>query len=452
MDHPRSQLPAVLAVLFCIALLAGVGVLLWKTLPEKQKPEQAETIQTDGVFSSEPTTVEPEREAPYEGELPDQAEAAQPETPDEQQPESTENPEVPDNMTVSGAQQTAQALLDTMTDEEKLWQLFFVTPEAITNVNTATVAGEATKKALAQYPVGGIVYFAKNLEDREQTVALLENTQSYAKIPLFLGVDEEGRTVSRVGSNPDMGVPSVGDMRSLGKQQDPAAVYAAGQDIGGGLHALGFNLDFAPVADVAQGADSVIGSRSFGSDAELCASLAGVIVKSLRAEGIVSCLKHFPGYGSATVDDHNGTSVVEKTLSELEACDLVPFQTIITSEGSVPFVMVSHLSYPNVTGSDTPADLSASIVTDILRDKLDYQNVIITDSHSMASITDHYSAGDAAVKALAAGCDMILMPSDLQAAFDAVKAAVADGTLSQARIDESVLRILTVKAEYGIIS
>ena len=452
MDHPRSQLPAVLAVLFCIALLAGVGVLLWKTLPEKQKPEQVETIQTDGVFSSEPTTVEPEREAPYEGELPDQVEAAQPETPDEQQPESTENPEVPDNMTVSGAQQTAQALLDTMTDEEKLWQLFFVTPEAITNVNTATVAGEATKKALAQYPVGGIVYFAKNLEDREQTVALLENTQSYAKIPLFLGVDEEGGTVSRVGSNPDMGVPSVGDMRSLGKSQDPAAVYAAGQDIGGGLHALGFNLDFAPVADVAQGADSVIGSRSFGSDAELCASLAGVIVKSLRAEGIVSCLKHFPGYGSATVDDHNGTSVVEKTLSELEACDLVPFQTIIASEGSVPFVMVSHLSYPNVTGSDTPADLSSSIVTDILRDKLEYQNVIITDSHSMASITDHYSAGEAAVKALASGCDMILMPSDLQAAFDAVKAAVADGTLSQARIDESVLRILTVKAEYGIIS
>ena len=452
MDHPRSQLPAVLAVLFCVALLAGVGVLLWKTLPEKQKPEQAETIQTDGVFSSEPTTVDPEREEPYEGELPDQAEAAQPEDPDAQLQESTENPEVPDNMTVSGAQQTAQALLDTMTDEEKLWQLFFVTPEAITNVNTATVAGEATKKALAQYPVGGIVYFAKNLEDREQTVALLENTQSYAKIPLFLGVDEEGGTVSRVGSNPEMGVPSVGDMRSLGKQQDPAAVYAAGQDIGGGLHALGFNLDFAPVADVAQGADSVIGSRSFGSDAELCASLAGVIVKSLRAEGIVSCLKHFPGYGSATVDDHNGTSVVEKTLGELEACDLIPFQTIIASEGSVPFVMVSHLSYPNVTGSDTPADLSASIVTDILRDKLDYRNVIITDSHSMASITDHYSAGEAAVKALAAGCDMILMPSDLQAAFDAAKAAVADGTLSQARIDESVLRILTVKAEYGIIS
>ena len=141
----------------------------------------------------------------------------------------------------------------------------------------------------------------------------------------------------------------------------------------------------------------------------------------------------------------------ETDLGLLESCDLVPFQSIIAQEGSVPFVMVTHPSYPNVTGSDTPADLSSAIVTDILRDKLGYQNVIITDSQSMSSITDHYSAGEAAVQALAAGCDMILMPSDLQGAFDAVKAAVADGTLTQSRIDESVLRILTVKAEYGIL-
>ena len=452
MEHSRSKLPATFAVLFCIALLAGVGVLLWKTLPEKQKPEQAETIQTDGVFSNEPTTVEPEREAPYEGELPGQA--AQPETPDEQPQPGTDDqnetdPQTPDAPEASAAQQTAQALLDTMTDEEKIWQLFFVTPEAITNVNTATVAGETTKKALEQYPVGGIVYFAKNLEDREQTVALLENTQSYAKIPLFLGVDEEGGTVSRVGSNPDMGVPSVGDMRSLGKQQDPAAAYAAGQDIGGSLHALGFNLDFAPVADVAQGADSVIGSRSFGSDPELCASLAGVIVKSLRAEGIVSCLKHFPGYGSAVTDDHYGTSVLEKTEVELESCDFLPFAAGI--EAGAPFVMVSHLSVPEVVGDETPSDLSSKIVSDLLRNKLGFTGVIITDSHQMASITDHYTSGEAAVKALQAGVDMILMPQDLQAAFDGVKAALAGGTLTQSRIDESVLRILQVKAEYNIL-
>ena len=437
----RNLLSAAL-VMLCIALLAGTAVLLLRTLPKKQ-PGTVDTIQTGAVFDQTDNTAAPDREQAYDGELPNLS--------DTLEPDEAETP-APEDEAALAAANLAEQTLASMTLDEKLWQFFFVTPEAITKVETATLAGEATKAAIESQPVGGLVYFAKNLENRAQTVTLLENSQSYSKIPLFLGVDEEGGTVSRVGSNPDMGVPSVGDMRSLGKQQDPAAAYAAGQDIGGSLHALGFNLDFAPVADVAQGADSVIGSRSFGSDPELCASLAGVIVKSLRAEGIVSCLKHFPGYGSATVDDHNGTSIVEKTLSELEGCDLVPFQSIIASEGSVPFVMVSHLSYPNVTGSDTPADLSASIVTDILRDKLDYQNVIITDSHSMASITDHYSAGDAAVKALAAGCDMILMPSDLQAAFDAVKAAVADGTLSQARIDESVLRILTVKAEYGIIS
>ena len=127
MDHPRSKLPAVLAVLFCIALLGGVGVLLWKTLPEKQQPQQAETIQTDSVFSSEQTAVEPEREAPYEGELPEQAEAAQPEQPDSEQPsEPAADPAAPDDTPVTDAQKTAQATLASMTEDEKLWQLFFV--------------------------------------------------------------------------------------------------------------------------------------------------------------------------------------------------------------------------------------------------------------------------------------------------------------------------------------
>ena len=452
MEYSRSKLPAMLAVLFCIALLTGVGVLLWKTLPEKQKPEQAETIQTDGVFSNELTTVEPEREAPYEGELPGQA--AQPETPDEQPQPGTDDqnetdPQTPDAPEASAAQQTAQALLDTMTDEEKIWQLFFVTPEAITNVNTATVAGETTKKALEQYPVGGIVYFAKNLEDREQTVALLENTQSYAKIPLFLGVDEEGGTVSRVGSNPAMGAKEFPSAQSLGEQADPAAVYQAGQDIGGTLHAIGFNMDFAPVADVSSGASAVIGSRSFGTDPQLCASLVSIMTQSLTAEEIAPCLKHFPGYGSAITDDHYGTSILTKTQEELEACDFLPFSSGIAS--GAPFVMVSHLSVPEVVGDETPSDLSSKIVSDLLRNKLGFTGVIITDSHQMASITDHYTSGEAAVKALQAGVDMILMPQDLQAAFDGVKQALSDGTLMQARIDESVLRILQVKAEYNIL-
>ena len=113
--------------------------------------------------------------------------------------------------------------------------------------------------------------------------------------------------------------------------------------------------------------------------------------------------------------------------------------------------MVTHLNYPALTGGDTPADLSSEIVTDLLRNKLGYSNVIITDSHQMASITDHYTSAEAAVAAIAAGCDMVLMPEDLQEAFDGLKAAVEDGTLTEARIDESVRRILTVKAAYGLL-
>ena len=208
-------------------------------------------------------------------------------------------------------------------------------------------------------------------------------------------------------------------------------------------------MDFAPVADVSSGSSSVIGSRSFGTDPQLCASLVSVMTGSLRAEEVIPCLKHFPGYGSAVTDDHYGTSVLSKTEAELESCDFLPFASGI--EAGAPFVMVSHLSVPEVTGDETPSDLSSEIVSDLLRNKLGFTGVIITDSHQMASITDHYTPGDAAVKALQAGVDMILMPQDLQSAFDGVKAALSSGTLNQARIDESVLRILQVKAEYNLL-
>ena len=336
-----------------------------------------------------------------------------------------------------------------MTADEKIWQLFYATPELLTGVETATRAGDSTKQALEEKPVGGIIYFAKNLENREQTVEMLQNSQSYSKIPLFLGTDEEGGTVSRVGSNPAMGVKEFPSAQSLGEQADPAAVYQAGQDIGGTLHAIGFNMDFAPVADVSSGSSAVIGLRSFGTDPQLCASLVSIMMQSLSAEEIVPCLKHFPGYGSAITDDHYGTSILTKTQEELEACDFLPFSSGIAS--GAPFVMVSHLSVPEIVGDETPSDLSSKIVSDLLRNKLGFTGVIITDSHQMASITDHYAPGEAAVKALQAGVDMILMPQDLQAAFDGVKQALSDGTLTQARIDESVLRILQVKAEYNIL-
>ena len=441
MKRSHRTLFSTALVLLCLALMIGVGVLLLKTLPKKQ-PAAVGTIQTGAVFEQNTATAAPDREQAYEGELPNLSDTVE--------PDEAETP-APEDEAASAAQKLAEQTLAGMTLEEKLWQLFFVTPEAITNVDTATLAGDTTRAALEQQPVGGLVYFAKNLENREQTVAMLENTQSYAKIPLFLGVDEEGGTVSRLKTSGLAIDTGVGSMQSVGETADPAAAYAAGQEIAGHLHALGFNLDFAPVADVSSGKDAVIGSRSFGTDPELCASMAGIVSNALTDGGIIPCLKHFPGYGSAASDDHEGAVSIGKTLEELESSDLLPYRRILASQ-DVPFIMVTHLRYPALTGGDTPADLSSEIVTDLLRNKLGYENVIITDSHQMASITDHYSAAEAAVAAITAGCDMVLMPEDLQEAYDGLKNAVADGTLTEARIDESVLRILTVKAEYNLLT
>ena len=439
MRKSHRSLFSTVVVLVCLALVAGAAVLLLRALPKKQ-PGTVDTIQTGAVFDQTNSTASPDREQAYEGELPNLSDTVEPETPAE-----------PADEAASAASKLVEQTLDTMTLDEKLWQMFFVTPEAITGVETATLAGDATKAALEAMPVGGLVYFAKNLENRAQTATLLANSQSYSKIPLFLGVDEEGGTVSRLktsGLDIDTGV---GAMQSVGESSDPAAAYAAGQEIAGNLHALGFNLDFAPVADVSAGKGAAIGSRSFGTDPELCASMAGIVSNALTDGGVIPCLKHFPGYGSAMADDHEGAVVIDKTLEGLESCDLIPYRRILAGQ-DVPFIMVTHLRYPAVTGDNTPADLSGAIVTDLLRNKLGYQNVIITDSHQMASITDAYTPAEAAVAAVQAGCDMVLMPEDLQEAFDGLKAAVEDGTLTEARIDESVHRILTVKANYNLLT
>lgn len=438
----KNKLLSTLVVLLCIVLLGGAAFALWRAIPQK-KADTVTSLETGSVFERDENVVEPDREQAYEGDVSVPSEA-QPDAEVQPGPDS-EQPEQPDD----GSLARAQAVLDTMTQEEKLWQLFFVTPEALTGVETATRAGDTTKDALDAMPVGGIVYFAKNLENAEQTRQMLENTQSCVRIPLFLGVDEEGGSVARVSSNPDMGVSPIASMAEFGAQGDAAALYSAVSGLAAGIRALGFNLDFAPVADVASGKSAVIGERSFGSDAALCASMSSIASGALADNGVISCLKHFPGYGSASADDHNGPAEVTKTLEQLEQCDFLPFISGI--EKGVPFIMVSHLSVPAVTGDDTPCDLSYAAVTETLRNKLGYSNVIITDAQNMASITGRYGAGEAAVAALKAGVDMILMPDDLQTAYDAVQAAAESGALTAQRIDESVLRILRIKAQYGLL-
>lgn len=345
-------------------------------------------------------------------------------------------------------EQRVDATMASMTQEQKVAQLFIVTPEAITGVETATQAGDATRAALASYPVGGLVYFKKNLLNPDQTAQMLENSQAYARevvdVPLFCCVDEEGGTVSRIGGNSGFDVENVGDMDDVGATGDQEKARSVAETIAGYLSQLGFNVDFAPDADVADNPEgNVMALRSFGADPALVASMVAAQVDGFSAKGVLCTAKHFPGIGAAVGDSHDGSIGLDKNLDQLDEVELVPFKAAI--EHDVPFVMVGHLSLPNVTGSDVPASLSPDIVTGVLRERLGYQNVIVTDSLGMGAISAWCAPDQVAVEALLAGADMVLMPADFHAAYQGVLDALADGRLKQARIDDSVRRILTMK-------
>lgn len=339
-------------------------------------------------------------------------------------------------------------VLDSMTLEEKVNQLFMITPEALTGVGTVIQAGDGTREALEEHPVGGLIYFAQNLKDPDQTRTMLENTQEYASarsgFPIFLSVDEEGGQVARVGSNPAFGVPEIGNMSEVGAGGDTQEAYETGSIIGAYLKDLGFNMDAAPDADVLTNpANEVVKYRSFGSDPELVSRMAAAELKGLNDQGIIGMYKHFPGHGGTTADSHEGYVYVEENLEKLKSGALVPFQD--GADNGLRVIMVSHIACPEVTGDNTPATLSRQLVTDLLREDMGFDGLVITDALNMGAITEQYSSGEAAVAALNAGVDMLLMPADFQAAYDGVMAALENGELTEERIDESVRRILEIK-------
>ncbi|PXV86899.1 beta-N-acetylhexosaminidase [Lachnotalea glycerini] len=352
--------------------------------------------------------------------------------------------------TTQTMEQQVKQKLSEMTLEEKVAQIFVITPEALTGYQTVTAAGDVTRNALKNYPVGGLVYFSPNIETPEQLKAMTENTQKYAKeiegMPLFLSIDEEGGTIARIGNNTNFQVKRFSDMASIGATNELEKAYEVGDTIGGYLKQYGLNLDFAPDADVLTNPDNtVIENRSFGSDGNAVAKMDLEVAKGLDNHQVLSCFKHFPGHGATQGDTHEGFTYTNKTLDELKESELVPFQAAIDND--IPFIMISHISVPNVIGDNTPSSLSKVMITDILRGEMGYQGIIITDSMSMGAIVNNYGSTDAVIQSIQAGADLILMPKDFKAAYQGVLDAVNDKTISEQRINESLERILRVKLE-----
>ena len=340
-------------------------------------------------------------------------------------------------------EELVEACVADMSLEDKVAGLFIITPEQLTGVGTAIQAGEGTQEALKKYPVGGLVYFAKNIQSADQLKEMLAKTVSYATYPLFLGVDEEGGSVARVADQ--LKLTNVGPMADIGAGGDPGAAYTAGQTIGSYLKEYGFNLDFAPVADVLTNPDNkVIGDRAFGSDAALVSQMVASAVQGLQDTGVSACIKHFPGHGDTSGDSHEGAVETDRTAEEMQGTEFLPFQAGI--EAGTDMVMVGHISAPGLTGGDAaPASINENIITGVLRRQLGYDGIVITDAMNMSAISEYYTADEAAIKALKAGADMILMPEDFVTAYGGVIAAVKDGTIDENRINDSLKRVYRVK-------
>lgn len=414
----RNQILAYI-VLFCIIAVVAVGIVQGvKVFADNRKNTEIEQENTlaaiDEMIGMEEVITPPTAE-----------------------PEPTEAPKTPEEL----LEEKIDAHIAEMSLTEKVAGLFLVTPEDITGVNTAVQAGEGTKAALEEYAVGGIIYFKKNIESKEQLTEMIQNTREYSKYPLFIAVDEEGGSVSRLAAAGLVSEqPSATEIGATG---DTNNAYQAGTAIGGYLSEFGFNLDFAPVADISNVEGSVMKDRAYGADAATAAPYVVAMMNGLQEQGVTSCLKHFPGLGSTTADTHDGLANIERTAEELRAEELAVFKAGI--DAGAQMIMVGHASAESLSGDKTPACMSEAIVTDVLRNELGFRGVVITDALNMSAISEYYSSEQAAVMALKAGCDMVLMPENFLQAYAGVLNAVTDGTISEERINDSLRRIYRIK-------
>ena len=355
-------------------------------------------------------------------------------------PESTPSatPEPTPEPTVNRAEE----LLAGMTLTEKICQLMIVRPEALTGTSPVTESGEDMRAAMEQYPVGGFIYTLDNLVTREQTAAMIDNAQGYAEIPLFIGADEEGGNVGRLMYK--LGTTWIDPMYTY-KDQGAQVAHDNAYTIGSDMSACHFNTDFAPVADVwTNPNNTVIGDRAYSDDFDQAAELVAAAVQGFHDAGVICSLKHFPGHGDTDTDTHTAAALGDQTVEELMAGELKPF--ISGMEAGADMVMVGHITMSAID-PDVPASLSHDVVTGLLRGQLGWDGVVITDGLEMGAL-GRWSCGEICVMALEAGVDILLGPSDVAAAVQAVTEAVGSGRISQARLDESVLRVLTLKLQY----
>ena len=342
---------------------------------------------------------------------------------------------------------------EAMTLREKVGQLFLIRPDqldtrlpldevhndkraakGVTSLNPTILA------AMKDYPAGGFVLFRKNIETPKQLRKFTRTLRESCAVLPFMAIDEEGGQIARIANNNNFPVRKFTSAKAIAES---GQVREAAEYIASYLKDYGFNFDFAPVADINTNPENiVIGDRAFGSDPQKVSQAVSDYLDGLHSQGIIGSVKHFPGHGDTKGDTHKGYVGVSKTWPELLEAEIIPFRDNLAKADTV---MIAHITMKNVTTDNLPATLSRELITGKLRSELGYDGVVIADAMMMGAIKENYSSAEAAILALEAGCDILLMPYDYVAAFDGVVEAVKSGRLSEARIDESVSRIMKLK-------
>lgn len=359
--------------------------------------------------------------------------------------------------------QRLRGFISRMALEEKVGQLFVMrvyghsatAPEqADVDANLQEIGVRTAAELIAKYRVGGIIYFtwAHNTRDPHQIAELSNGIQRASLalprgLPMLIATDQEHGIVCRIG-RPATLFPGA---MALGAGRSRTDAREAGRIAGAELRAMGVNQDYAPVADVnVNPANPVIGVRSFGADPQAVAEMVAAQVKGYQGARVAATAKHFPGHGDTATDSHYGFPVIEHTAEQWETLDAPPFRAAIAA--GIDCVMTAHIMVPALDPSGDPATLSRPILTGILRERLGYDGVVVTDSLGMQGVRTKYGDDRVPVLALKAGVDQLLNPPSLDVAWNAVLGAVRGGELTEERLDESVLRVLRMKARLGLFA
>ena len=326
--------------------------------------------------------------------------------------------------------------MEKMTVEEKIGQLFFVTVQ------------QAKESVVIRDKVGGIVLFKQDITTKEETIALIESLQTTAAIPLWIGIDEEGGRVSRLGNNKEIVDVPFMSAKEIGESKDVDKAYNEAKRMGKVLSSLGINMDFAPVADIFNNPlNTVIGDRSFGTKKEEVVPRVIAFAKGLKEEKVEPVIKHFPGHGNTSEDSHKGLAYANKSIKELEEEELVPFFEAV--DKGIDIVMVGHIVVPEM--DELPATLSAKW-GEYIRQKFNKREVIfITDAMNMGAIVESGEGKKVILDSFLSGIDVILMPEQLDKAVEYFKEAYETGVLTDKRLNESVEKILLKKAEQNLL-